>query len=143
MGEREGPNVCMIDELRDLTSHLIDAFCLCFTTCFFSSFILFLLHGNVRQLAFFTQTKHDIGIGTKAYASARCTRGRNRTAKRLRNMSQKRGCAKLMETHTTPNERGSHFHTKSQRDGSIQRTSVTGALRELTLAQPALLSASG
>lgn len=62
----------MIDELRDLTRDLIDAFCLssCFTTSLYWFFILVLVtrYSTVRQLTFLLTSKHDIGIGTKAWA---------------------------------------------------------------------------
>jgi hypothetical protein len=123
----------MIDELRDLTSHLIDAFCLvCFTTAFSRSLCY---TGTVRQLAFYSfKTRYrnqNKGVGQRPLYP--------RAQSRLRKISQEMGMRKAHGDVHHPQTKEGH----SQRDERIQRTSVTGALRELTLVQPALLSASG
>jgi hypothetical protein len=96
--------VCMIDELRDLTSHLIDTFYLsCFTTCCFS--VSFLLHGSdgTTPTSIFTQytiSEPEQRRGpAPAVPEGASAIGRQ---KGLRKMPQKWGCAKCMETYTTP-----------------------------------------
>jgi hypothetical protein len=73
-------SVCMIDELRDLTSDLIDAF-----SCHVLLHAVFRFHScytvqYCTPTSIFTRIIY-VGIRTKAWASTRCTRGRNKAAK--------------------------------------------------------------
>jgi hypothetical protein len=105
-------------------------------------FVLVTRYSTVRQLAFLLiKTRYrNRNKGGPAPAVPEGASAIKRQT-RLHKMSQI--FLGMRKAHGNVHHPQTFSHTKTQRDENIQRASVTGALRELTLAQPALLSASG